>query len=45
MPKTTVVIADLSQETLASAFDATFAPFGGVQAARHTAIFPRRNRP
>ena len=32
MPKTTVVIADLSQETLAGAFDAIFAPFGGVEA-------------
>jgi len=45
MFKTTVVTADLSQETLASAFDATFALFGGIQAIRPTAIFPRRNRP
>jgi uncharacterized protein (DUF362 family) len=32
MPKTSVVITDLSQCSLANALDVTFAPFGGVQA-------------
>jgi uncharacterized protein (DUF362 family) len=31
MPKTTVVIADLSQGSLPAAFDTIFAPFGGVR--------------